>query len=89
MQPYHLSDGSIRFICLATALLQPEPPAIIVIDEPELGQHPFAISIIAELLEAASTRSQVIVATQSPLLIDHFSIEDIVVMKRNAGASQM
>ena len=47
MQPYHLSDGSIRFICLATALLQPNPPSTIVIDEPELGLHPTAIAILA------------------------------------------
>ena len=50
MQPYHLSDGSIRFICLATALLQPDPPSTIVIDEPELGLHPEAIALLAELI---------------------------------------
>lgn len=50
MQPYHLSDGSIRFICLATALLQPTPPSTIIIDEPELGLHPAAIVVLAELI---------------------------------------
>ena len=89
MQPYHLSDGSMRFICLATALLQPDPPSTIVIDEPELGLHPAAISILAELLQAASKRMQVIVATQSPMLIDQFSIGDIIVMNREDGASTM
>jgi hypothetical protein len=64
MQPYHFSDGTIRFICLATALLQPDPPSTIIIDEPELGLHPAAISILAELIEAASKNTQVIVATQ-------------------------
>ena len=53
MQPYHLSDGSIRFICLATALLQPDPPATIIIDEPELGLHPAAIAILTELIQSA------------------------------------
>ena len=87
MQPYHLSDGSIRFICLATALLQPNPPSTIVIDEPELGLHPEAIAVLAELIEDASTRTQVIVATQSPALIDHFAIDDIVVVNRKGGQS--
>lgn len=87
MQPYHLSDGSIRFICLATALLQPKPPSTIIIDEPELGLHPSAISILAELIQNASKRTQLIVATQSPALIDHFSVEDVIVVNRKDGAS--
>jgi predicted ATPase len=87
MQPYHLSDGSIRFICLSTALLQPNPPSTIIIDEPELGLHPAAISILAELIQNASKRTQLIVATQSPALIDNFRVEDIVVVNRKDGAS--
>jgi len=87
MQPYHLSDGSLRFICLSTALLQPKPPSTIIIDEPELGLHPAAISILAELIQNASKRTQVIVATQSPALIDNFSVEDIIVVNRKDGAS--
>ncbi len=87
MQPYHLSDGSIRFICLATALLQPFPPSTIIIDEPELGLHPAAIVVLAELIQAAAQRTQVIVATQSPALIDQFAIEDIIVVNREDGAS--
>ena len=87
MQPYHLSDGSIRFICLATALLQPTPPSTIIIDEPELGLHPEAIGILAELIKSASKRTQVIIATQCPQLLDQFAIEDIIVAKRKEGAS--
>nr|WP_205632856.1 AAA family ATPase [Chlorobaculum limnaeum] len=87
MQPYHLSDGSIRFICLATALLQPIPPSAIVIDEPELGLHPEAIRILGELIRDAAKRTQIMVATQSPLLLDQFSIEDIVVVNRRKGQS--
>ncbi len=87
MQPYHLSDGSIRFICLATALLQPVPPTTIVIDEPELGLHPEAIQILTELIKAAATKTQVIIATQSPLLLDQFSIDDIIVARRQNGTS--
>lgn len=87
MQPYHLSDGSIRFICIATALLQPDPPATIIIDEPELGLHPEAIAIVAELLQHAAKKTQVIVATQSPALINYFSIDDIIVVNRRDGQS--
>ena len=87
MQPYHLSDGSIRFICLATALLQPDPPSTIVIDEPELGLHPEAISVLAELIRDASKQTQVIVATQSPNLLNEFGIEDIIVANRKDGQS--
>jgi len=87
MQPYHLSDGSIRFICLATSLLQPKPPSTIIIDEPELGLHPAAISILAELIQNAAKRTQLIVATQSPALIDNFSVEDVIVVNRKDGAS--
>ena len=88
MQPYHLSDGSIRFICLATVLLQPNPPSLIVIDEPELGLHPEAIAILAELIQAAAKKTQLVVATQSPLLLNAFALEDIVVMNREDGQSR-
>lgn len=87
MRPTHLSDGSIRFICLATALLQPNLPSTIIIDEPELGLHPSAISILAELIQNTAKRTQLIVATQSPALIDHFSVEDIIVVNRKDGVS--
>ena len=87
MQPYHLSDGTIRFIALATALLQPEPPSTIIIDEPELGLHPHALAILAELIQDAATRTQLIIATQSATLLDYFGVEDIVVVKRHEGSS--
>jgi len=87
IQPHLFSDGSIRFICLATALLQPDPPATIIIDEPELSLHPSAIAILAELIQDASRKTQIIVATQSPALIDYFKVEDIIVVNREDGAS--
>jgi predicted ATPase len=86
-QPYQLSDGTIRFICLAAALLQPQPPATIVIDEPELGLHPFAISLLANLIQSTAERTQVIVSTQSPALLDWFKPEDVIVVNREAGHS--
>lgn len=87
MQPYHLSDGSIRFICLVAALLQPAPPATIIIDEPELGLHPEAVRLLGETMKNAAKRTQLIIATQSPLLLDQFSISEIVVVNRRDGQS--
>lgn len=79
-----LSDGSLRFIALATLLLQPEShrPSVILVDEPELGLHPYAITMLASLVKQASTRTQVILSTQSPFLLDHFSPEDVLVADR-------
>lgn len=87
LKPHHLSDGTLRFICLATTLLQPNPASTIIIDEPELGLHPYAIEILAELMQAASKKTQLIVSTQSPALIDYFELEDIIVVNRKNGAS--
>ncbi len=85
----HLSDGTLRFICLATALLQPNPPATIILDEPELGLHPYALARLADILKLKSNSTQVIVSTQSTYLIDHFQPEDIIVVDRNSeGASE-
>ena len=80
---YSLSDGTFRFICLATLLLQPNPPALILLDEPELGLHPFAIRILAEMLEAASKRVQVLLATQSVTLLNNFAVQDVIVAEND------
>ncbi len=88
--PYQLSDGTLRFICLATALLQPVLPDCLVIDEPELGLHPYAIEVLAELIKLASRRDdspRIIITTQSPLLLDYFEPGDIIVADRKNGAS--
>ena len=82
-----LSDGTLRFMCLATLLLQPSLPSIILLDEPELGLHPYAVSILAGLLEAAAQRTQVIVATQSVTLVNQFEPEHIVVVELEDGRS--
>lgn len=84
---YHLSDGTLRFICLATLLMQPTPPKTIIIDEPELGLHPVAINKLAALIRKVSDRSQVIISTQSVNLIDNFSPEDILVTNRKEDGS--
>ncbi len=86
-----LSDGTIRFICLTTVLMQPEElqPETILIDEPELGLHPFAIHLLASLLRSASKKRQVIVSTQSTDLLSEFSLEDVIVADRAGGCTHL
>lgn len=87
--PLQLSDGTLRFICLATLLLQPRDlqPDAILVDEPELGLHPYALVILAGLLRQASERKQIIVSTQSVELINQLEPGDIIVTERREGAS--
>jgi predicted ATPase len=83
-----LSDGTIRFIALTTLFLQPDPPSVIIIDEPELGLHPFAISKLAGLVKSAASRgTQVILSTQSVELVNYFDLEDIITVDNVEGAS--
>jgi len=77
-----LSGGTLRFMCLATLLLQPVLPAVILLDEPELGLHPAAISLLADLLESASQRTQILVATQSVTLVNQFTPDFVWVVER-------
>ena len=86
-----LSDGTLRFMALATLFLQPVEfrPSVILVDEPELGMHPYAITLLASLMRQASTESQVIVSTQSSLLLDHFEPEEVLVAERVDGKTQL
>ena len=88
--PNQFSDGSIRFIALATLLMQPQSiiPNVIIIDEPELGLHPYAISQLAAMIKESSKHSQVLVATQSPYLINEFDADDVVIVE-NAKLNNM
>lgn len=86
-----LSDGSLRFIALSTLFLQPARlrPSIILVDEPELGLHPYAITLLASLVRQASRGTQVILATQSTLLLDHFEPETVLVADRSDGGTKL
>jgi predicted ATPase len=84
---HHLSDGTLRFICLATLLMQPRVPSTILIDEPELGLHPYAITVLASLMQSAAARTQVIATTQSISLLNEFSPEDLIVVNRKDNQS--
>ncbi len=88
---HHLSDGTLRFICLATVLMQPEDhqPELILIDEPELGLHPYAINVLAALLRSTSKSKQIIVSTQSVGLLNEFEADDVIVCDRIDGATHL
>jgi hypothetical protein len=88
---YQLSDGTLRFICLTTVLMQPEDhqPELILIDEPELGLHPYAINVLAALLRSTAKSKQVIVSTQSVGLLNEFEAGDVIVCDRIEGATHL
>lgn len=85
------SDGSLRFFALVTLLnLPPEMlPDVILLDEPELGLHPAAIELVAHMIKALSGEKQVIVATQSPLFVDVFGLDEIIVLDLKDGKSEL
>lgn len=85
------SDGTLRFIALTTLFLQPKVlrPSVVLLDEPELGLHPLAIALFASLVKsAAANDTQVILATQSPRLLDEFTPEDVLVAERANGGTE-
>jgi predicted ATPase len=86
---HYLSDGILRFLCLLAILKTPDPPPLVCIDEPELGLHPSLMPIIAALLRDASSRTQLIVATHSPQLVDALDVEHIIVMDRVNGETRV
>ncbi len=87
--PHQLSDGTLRAICLISLLMLPadELPLLIVIDEPELGLHPYALDVLASLCRSASAHSQILISTQSGTLVNQFSPEDVVVVERDGESS--
>lgn len=89
--PHQLSDGTLRAMALITLLFQPEDdlPNLIILDEPELGFHPHAIRVLGGLLQHAVEHAQVLVATQSPILVDQFETEDLVIANREGKATKL
>jgi predicted ATPase len=82
MELWELSDGMLRFLCLASALLNPVPPPFVAVDEPESGLHPRLLPIVADMVKTASERTQVLITTHSPDLLNRFDIDDVAVMTR-------
>ncbi len=88
LYPNQLSEGMLRFLWLTTVLLAPDPPPIILLDEPEVSLHPELIKLLAGLLQDASTRSQVIVATHSPDLVRWLEPQEVLVLDKLDGRTQ-
>lgn len=88
--PHQFSDGTLRAICLITLLLQPEDelPGLVIVDEPELGLHPYALIVIASLFSKASHHTQVLIGTQSSTFLNNFNPEDVIVVNRDDRESQ-
>lgn len=84
-----LSDGVLRFLCWATICVQPNPPTLICIDEPDQGVHPRTLPILAGLFKQASQRTQVLLATHASYFLTQFGIEEIAVMKKVGGESKL
>ena len=86
-----LSDGSLRYLCLLSILLDPDPPRLVGIEEPELGMHPDLIPGLADLLVDASRRCQLVVTTHSDILVDALSErpESVVICEKNDGQTTM
>lgn len=88
--PTDLSDGTLRFIALATLFLQPVLPGSIIIDEPELGLHPFAIQKLAGMIKSVAAKgTQVIIATQSTDLVSLFEPDDVITVNQNNGETTL
>lgn len=88
--PHLTSDGSLRLFCLFTLLNLPGEmlPDVLMIDEPELGLHPHAIVLTAEMIKSVASQRQVFIATQSPLMVDAFNVENILISRLQDGATQ-
>ena len=88
---HQLSDGTLRALALITVLSQPTErlPRLISIDEPELGLHPAAIALIAELCRSICRHTQIVLSTQSTELLDHFMVDEVVVVEREEGATTL
>jgi len=87
--PHQFSDGTLRAICLAALLLQPEDelPKLIIVDEPELGLHPYALNVLADLFNRAALHTQILISTQSSSFLDTFEPEDVIAVNREGRES--
>ncbi len=81
------SDGTIRLVALLTALYQPVPPSLIVLEEPEMGLHPGVLGALAEIIDEATLRMQVLITTHSPDLIDRFDPDVLRIVEKVNGES--
>jgi len=83
-----LSDGTLKFLCLLAIFMNPNPPNVVCIDEPEVGLHPYMMDVLAEIIDEASERMQIVITTHSPRFLSNFKPEDIVVVENENGESK-
>jgi predicted ATPase len=88
LYPNQLSEGTLRFLWLITTLLAPPPPAVMLLDEPEVSLHPELLKLLAAVLQDASARSQVVVATHSPDLIRWLRPEEVLIGDKEEGRTR-
>ena len=82
-----ISDGTLRILAILALLLAPTPPPLLCLEEPELGMHPDAVALLAELLVDASERMQLVITTHSDVLLSALSEQvDSVIVCENDGA---
>ncbi len=84
-----LSDGTLKLLCLTALLKSPIPPRLICIDEPELGLHPDWIELVAEMMQSAAARTQLIVATHSPQIVARLDPEQVIVTEKENGETSL
>lgn len=83
-----LSEATLRYLALATALLQPTPPSLMLVDGPELGLHPHALAFLAGMIQSLPPATKIVLTTQSPTLLDFFAPQDVVLVQCQNGASE-
>ena len=79
LRPLHsaeLSDGTLRFLLWGAALLTPQPPALMVLNEPETSLHPDLVGPLADMIAAAARKTQVVVVTHSARLRERLAACD-------------
>ncbi|MEK7450288.1 MAG: AAA family ATPase, partial [Planctomycetota bacterium] len=86
---WNMSDGTLRFIALLTILLNPKPTPLICIEEPENHLHPGLMELLAHVLKQASEKTQVLVTTHSPYLLNHLKPKDVVIVTKKDGHTEV
>jgi len=89
VSPNLLSDGTLKFLCLIAILKSPDPPPLICIDEPEIGLHPDWIKLVAEMMQSAAARTQLIVATHSPQIVARLDPEQVIITEKENGKTRL
>ena len=83
------SDGTVRLLAMLTALFQEPALALIGLEEPELAIHPGAMAVLADTMQEAASRGQILVTTHSPDLINRIPVENIRAVSSESGSTNV